>query len=226
VANTALLKPFEALQTRTSSPTAHFDAVDAFGIYAQQMRMGMTTHNGDAQDTGATEFEEQPTKGASTDARGTGDLQAALAAARAEAEQYKDKYLREYAERENFRKRQERVVQDRERRAKRDILLGVLDALDNVDRAVAHQETMDRESLQQVVRMLQWQLNELLKQEGLSVVPTVGEPFDPYVHEAIEQVASDAFDEGTVVEEVRKGYKQGDDTLRPARVKVSSGSGA
>jgi molecular chaperone GrpE (heat shock protein) len=39
-------------------------------------------------------------------------------------------------------------------------------------------------------------------------------------------VASDAYGEGTVVEEVRKGYKQGDDTLRPARVKVSSGSGA
>jgi molecular chaperone GrpE len=57
-------------------------------------------------------------------------------------------------------------------------------------------------------------------------VPTVGEAFDPYVHEAIEQIASDAYEEGTVVEEVRKGYKQGDETLRPARVKVSSGSRA
>jgi len=188
--------------------------------------MGMTTHNGDAEDTGGMEFEEQPTTETSTTAGGTGDLRAALAAARAEAEQYKDKYLREYAERENFRKRQERMVQDRERRAKRDVLLAVLDALDNVDRAMAHQETMDREGFQQVVRMLHRQLNEMLKNEGLSVVPTVGEPFDPYVHEAIEQVASDAYDEGTVVEEVRKGYKQGDDTLRPARVKVSSGAGA
>jgi molecular chaperone GrpE len=188
--------------------------------------MGMTTHNGDAEDTDAMEFEEQPSAETSATAGSTGDLQAALAAARAEAEQYKDKYLREYAERENSRKRQERVIQDRERRAKRDVLLAVLDALDNVDRAVAHQDTMDRDGFQQVVRMLHWQLNEMLKNEGLSVVPTVGEPFDPYVHEAIEQVASDAYGEGTVVEEVRKGYKQGDDTLRPARVKVSSGSGA
>jgi molecular chaperone GrpE len=187
------------------------------------MRIGMTTHNGD---TDAMEFEERPAQEENATASGTGDLQAALAAARAEAELYKDKYLREYAERENFRKRQERMVQDRERRAKRDVLLTVLDALDNVDRAVAHQDTLDREGLQQVVRMLQWQLNELLKNEGLSAVPTVGEPFDPYVHEAIEQVASDTYDEGTVVEEVRKGYKQGDDTVRPARVKVSSGSPA
>ncbi len=115
-------------------------------------------------------------------------------------------------------------MQDRERSVRRNMLLGVLDALDNVDRAVAHQETMDREGLQQVVRMLQWQLNEVLKNEGLSPVPTVGEPFDPYVHEAIEQVASNEYGEGTVVEEVRKGYRQGDETLRPARVKVSSGS--
>ena len=186
----------------------------------------MTTHNGDGRDTDAMEFEQQPTAEENATPSGKGDVQAQLAAARAEAEQYKDKYLREYAERENFRKRQERVIQDRERRAKRDVLLAVLDALDNVDRALAHQETMDREGFQQVVRMLHLQLNEMLKNEGLSVVPTVGEPFDPYVHEAIEQVASDAYDEGTVVEEVRKGYKQGDDTLRPARVKVSSGSGA
>lgn len=185
----------------------------------------MTGQDDDAQDTNTMEFAEQ-TQSADTESFANGDVQAALQAARAEAQQYKDKYLREYAERENFRKRQERIIQDRERYAKRDVLLGVLDALDNVDRAVSHQETMDREGLQQVVRMLQWQLNELLKQEGLSLVPTVGEPFDPYVHEAIEQVASADYGEGTVVEEVRKGYKQGEETLRPARVKVSSGSPA
>ena len=189
----------------------------------------MTAYNDDPQDTNAREsdaedFDEQTSQ--TEPPTDEGGLRAALATARAEAQQYRDKYLREYAERENFRKRQDRIMQDRERRAKRDVLLGVLDALDNVDRAMAHYETMDREGLQQVVRMLQWQLNELLKNEGLSPVPTVGEPFDPYVHEAIEQVTSDTYGEGTVVEEVRKGYKQGDETLRPARVKVSSGARA
>lgn len=71
--------------------------------------------------------------------------------------------------------------------------------------------------------MLQWQLDELLKNEGLTIVPSVGAQFDPYIHEAIEAVASSDKPEGTVIEEVRKGYRLGDETLRPARVKVSAG---
>ena len=151
------------------------------------------------------------------------ELETQLAAAKAEAAQNWDKYLRERAEMENFRKRQERASSDRVRREKRELLGKVLDVVDNLDRALAFQETMDRESLQQGMRMLQWQLDELLKNEGLTIVPSVGEQFDPYIHEAIEAVASADKPEGTVIEEVRKGYRLGDETLRPARVKVSAG---
>ena len=151
------------------------------------------------------------------------ELEAQLTAAKAEAAQNWDKYLRERAEMENFRKRQERASADRIRREKRELLGKVLEVVDNLDRALAFQETMDRESLQQGMRMLQWQLDELLKNEGLTIVPSVGEQFDPYIHEAIEAVASDDKPEGVVIEEVRKGYRLGDETLRPARVKVSAG---
>ncbi len=151
------------------------------------------------------------------------ELEAQLAAAKAEAAQNWDKYLRERAEMDNFRKRQERVATDRVRREKREMLGKVLEVVDNLERALVYQDTMDRDALQQGMRMLQWQLNELLKMEGLTPVSSVGEPFDPYVHEAIETVASSEHPEGVVVEEVRKGYKLGDETLRPARVKVSSG---
>jgi molecular chaperone GrpE len=152
-----------------------------------------------------------------------GSLEEQLAAARAEAEQYKDKYLREYAEKENFRKRQERMAADRIRREKLDLIERVLDITDNLDRALRFQESMDRASLEQGLRLLAWQLNELVKAEGLAPIPTVGESFNPYIHEAIESVPSNQYPEGVVVEEVRKGYKQGDETVRPARVKVSSG---
>lgn len=151
------------------------------------------------------------------------ELEAQLAAAKAEAAQNWDKFLRERAEMDNFRKRQERVTSDRVRREKREMLGKVLEVVDNLERALVYQDTMDRDALQQGMRMLQWQLNELLKLEGLTTVPSVGEPFDPYVHEAIETVSSSEHPEGVVVEEVRKGYKLGDETLRPARVKVSSG---
>ncbi|HEY7851097.1 MAG TPA: nucleotide exchange factor GrpE [Ktedonobacterales bacterium] len=151
------------------------------------------------------------------------ELEAQLAAAKAEAGQNWDKFLRERAEMENFRKRQERVANDRVRREKREMLGKVLEVVDNLERALAYQDTMDRDALQQGMRMLQWQLNELLKAEGLTTVPSVGEQFDPYVHEAIESVTSEEHPEGVVIEEVRKGYKLGDETLRPARVKVSAG---
>lgn len=154
------------------------------------------------------------------------ELESQLAAARAEAAQNWDRFLRERAEMDNFRKRQERIYADRVQREKREMLSKVLEVVDNLDRALRFQDTLDREGLQQGLRMLQWQLNELLKTEGLIPVPTIGQSFDPYIHEAIETVASAEHPEGVVVEEVRRGYKIGDETLRPARVKVSSGPDA
>jgi molecular chaperone GrpE len=152
------------------------------------------------------------------------ELEEQLAQARTEATANWDKYLRERAEMDNFRKRQERMAADAIRREKRELLHKVLEVMDNLDRAMRFEESMDRESLHQGLRLVQWQLNELLKEEGLTPVPTVGQPFDPRVHEAIEQVQSSEHPEGTVVEEVRRGYMLGDEMLRPARVKVSSGA--
>jgi molecular chaperone GrpE len=152
------------------------------------------------------------------------DWSAQLQAAREEVEQYKDKYLRERAEMENFRKRQERVTAERNERYKRDLIEKVLDVMDNLDRAMRYEDSMDRESLQQGLRMVQWQLGELLRAEGLTPVPTVGERFDPHRHEAVDKVPSAEHPEGIVIEEVRKGYMMGNDLLRPARVMVSAGS--
>ncbi|MGZ3680090.1 MAG: nucleotide exchange factor GrpE [Ktedonobacterales bacterium] len=151
------------------------------------------------------------------------ELQAQLQAARDEVAQYKDKWLRERAEMENFRKRQERLANERNQRYKRDLLEKVLEVVDNLDRAMSYTDTMDRDGLQNSLRMVHWQLNELIKTEGLTPVATVGQEFDPRVHEAIESVASSEHPEGQVVEEVRKGYMIGNEMLRPARVKVSAG---
>lgn len=151
------------------------------------------------------------------------ELQAQLQAARDDIAQYKDKWLRERAEMENFRKRQERLANERNQRYKRDLLEKVLEVVDNLDRAMTYTDTMDRDALQSSLRMVHWQLNELIKTEGLTPVASVGQEFDPRVHEAIESVASPEHPEGQVVEEVRKGYMIGNEMLRPARVKVSAG---
>lgn len=152
------------------------------------------------------------------------ELEKQLAQAKREATEFKDKFLRERAEMENFRKRQERIAGDRIQSEKKAMILKILSVMDNVERALVYQETMDRQALQQTLRMLMWQMNEFLKSEGLTPIATVGERLNPYEHEAIELVENSDQPEDTIVEEVLKGYKIGNETLRAARVKVSSGN--
>lgn len=149
-------------------------------------------------------------------------LEAQLAQARQEATDNWNKYLRERAEMDNFRKRQMRIGVERAQQEKARMLNKVLEVVDNIERAMLYQDKMERQELQQTMRMLMWHLNEVLRNEGLTPIATVGEFFDPHIHEAIENV-EDSKPEGTVVEEVLKGYMLGNDTFRAARVKVSSG---
>jgi molecular chaperone GrpE len=178
------------------------------------------------------EMQDQPMKqeeqiprseGGLAEAQRIAELEAQLAQAKQEAGENWNKYLRERAEMDNFRKRQERLSADRVAYEKKSLLHKVLEVMDNVERGLVYQETMDKQALQHTLRMLLWQLNEVLRGEGLSPVPSLGEAFNPRFHDAIEAVESEQ-PEGTVVEEVLKGYKMGDETLRPARVKVSSGN--
>ena len=154
------------------------------------------------------------------------ELENQLAQARQEATDNWNKYLRERAEMDNFRKRQERLLGDRVQHQKKALIHKLLGVLDDVERALVYQDTLDKQGLQQALRLVHWRMNEVMRSEGINPVPTVGESFNPYLHEAIEAVASDDQPEGTIVEEVLKGYTLGDETLRPARVKVSIGNKA
>ena len=167
--------------------------------------------------------EESATEAPITAEERIAELEAQLAQARQEATDNWNKYLRERAEMENFRKRQVKIGLERAQQEKARLLNKILEVVDNVERAMLYQDKMDRQELLQTIRMLMWHLNEVLRNEGLSPIATVGEPFDPHVHEAIESVEDSDQPEGTVVEEVLKGYKLGNETFRPARVKVSSG---
>ena len=150
------------------------------------------------------------------------EMDAALNTSRQEAANNWDKYIRQVAEMDNFRKRQERMREDRVKRYKKDLLEKVVAVMDNLERAISYQDTMNREGLQQGMRMVQWQLSEILRSEGLTPVPALGQPFDPHIHEAVETVEAPDQPEGMVVEEVQKGYMMGEEMLRPARVKVSA----
>lgn len=154
------------------------------------------------------------------------ELEAELAAAKAEVAENWDKYLRERAEMENYKKRIERTYADLAKRGRKELLLKLVAAIDNLERAIAYEadseQQTDTRTLLTGLRMSYLQFKELLASEGLAEVKAVGEQFDPAVHEAIAtEVVADR-PVGEVLEEVQKGYKIGDELLRPARVRVAT----
>src|SRR6202022_2733375 len=142
---------------------------------------------------------EENSSTSSPEASRIDELEAQLAQARQEATENWNKFLRERADMDNFRKRQERVLADRVQNQKKALLHKLLGVMDNVERALVFQDTLDRQGLQQALRMVQWQMNEVMRGEGLTPVPTIGEAFNPYLHEAIEAVEDSDKPEGTIV---------------------------
>lgn len=144
---------------------------------------------------------------------------------RVELAEAKDKYLRLAAEMDNFRKQAEKRMQDRLRQDKKTIMLRVVDVVDDLERALAYVEVADRDTLAGALRHMHNQINSMLQREGVTSFGSTDATFDPHMHEAVESVDNTGQPEGRIVQEMQKGYKFGDDLLRPARVHVSSGQG-
>ena len=148
---------------------------------------------------------------------------AELEAARAEAAANYDRYVRAVAELDNYRKRTVRLRAEARDETLRDVLLQVAPVLDNLRRALG-QETQEAELLKQGVELICGQFNDVLKGYGLAEIESVGQPFDPEVHEALAEVPDDEHAPGTIIEEMEKGYKLNDKVVRYARVIVSRAS--
>lgn len=152
-----------------------------------------------------------------------------LADARAEAAKMKDAWLRTAADFDNFRKRARKELDEARRSGREDLLRAVLPVFDNLERAIqSSQRTSDVKAMADGLAMVLRQFTEALGREGISRVPTVGQPFDPGVHEAIQQVETSDHAPGTVLAEVQPGYTQGDRLMRAAMVvvaKAKSGDG-
>ena len=151
------------------------------------------------------------------------ELEAALEAAKAEASANWDKYLRERAEMENYKKRIERTYADLSKRSRKELILKFLTPIDNLDRALSFDtDKADAQSLTKGLQMVHSQFKDLLASEGVTEIKTVGEQFDPNLHEAIATEPAGDRPENEIVAEIQKGYRVGDEMLRPARVKVAS----
>jgi molecular chaperone GrpE len=147
----------------------------------------------------------------------------ATAVPREEADEYVDDLKRVAADFENFRKRSERDLLDNAARASQRVVENLLPVLDSFDLAVAQAPAIDNEAtLLKGVLGTRQQLMDTLAKEGLEPIPSVGELFDPEVHEAA-RVVEDA-EPLVVVAEMRRGYRLGGRVIRAALVVVGGGS--
>jgi len=144
-----------------------------------------------------------------------------LEAAKAEAAKLKDQLMRTAADFDNFRKRSRKEIEDARKAGKEDLLKDFLPVFDNLDRGMqSAQKATDVSAVAEGLGMVLRQFIDTLGRQGITKVPTVGNAFDPSVHEAIQQVESDE-PPGHVVAEVQSGYVQGGRLVRAALVVVA-----
>jgi len=149
-----------------------------------------------------------------------------LEVAKADAQKYRDQLLRTAADFDNFRKRSRREAEDAQRRGKESTLKELLPVFDNLERAATSAETaVDAKSVSEGIRMVLRQFSSTLDRVGIQRVVTVGKPFDPGLHEAIQHIDSTEYEAGLVAAEVQAGYQMGDNLVRAALVVVSKGPG-
>ena len=146
-----------------------------------------------------------------------------LEAAIAERDELRDLLLRTRAEMDNMRKRMNRERDEERKYAALPIARDLLPALDNLHRAVdAGQKDQNVAALLQGVQMVAKQIEEILARQGILSIPSVGQPFDPNRHEALQQVPTAEYPPMTVIQEYEKGYQLHDRVVRPSKVIVSS----
>ncbi len=131
-----------------------------------------------------------------------------------------DMYLRALADFDNYRKRIERDQESTARRGRREMVMALLQVLDDFDRAVEHAAS-DPSSVLEGVQAIHRRLLDQLEAQGITAFQSRGEVFDPRMHEAVASVESERDEPGRIVDELQKGYRWGDEILRPARVTVA-----
>jgi molecular chaperone GrpE len=137
----------------------------------------------------------------------------------AEKAELQDRLLRAMADFDNFRRRAERDRSDYIQYAAMEMVRDLLPVLDDFRRAMKV-ETPDKEYAKGIELIYQ-RLFETLRKAGLEPLEAAGKPFDPNLHQAVDRVHTDEFEDHTVVEEYQCGYNFKGKLLRPAMVKVA-----
>ena len=132
----------------------------------------------------------------------------------------RDKYLRLAAEYDNFRKRSQKERENIYADVRADTVLRLLPVYDNLERALK-QETAD-EAYYKGVEMILAGFNEALEKLGVTEIPTVGEQFDPELHNAVMHTEDETRGDNEIIEELQKGFRLGDKVIRFSLVAVAN----
>lgn len=135
----------------------------------------------------------------------------------------RDQLLRSQADAQNMQRRARHQVEEQARYAAGPLAKSLIEVIDNFERALEHSQSTDegKTSLFQGVEMVHRQLLDALAKQGITPMTTVGQPFDPTLHEAIMQQPTSECPEGTVCLEMSRGYMHHEMVLRPAKVGVA-----
>lgn len=153
------------------------------------------------------------------------DIDALLADTQRERDEYLDLAKRTKADFENYRRRMTAEVEAAVARGRAETIREVVPVLDDLERALQaaglDPEGDSEDGLAHGVLLVFRGLRDSLARHGVEAVDPKGEKFDPTQHEALSKLAADGVESGTVVETMQKGYRLGEQLIRPARVVVA-----
>ena len=149
------------------------------------------------------------------------ELETQMESLRKEKDEIYDRLLRKHADFENFRKRIEKDKREFQQYALSDIVGDLIFILDNFERALSHADESSNPEYRKGVELIYRQLRDLLEKRGLKIIESKGQMFDPNFHEAVAREPRNDVEEGTILEELQRGYFFQNRLLRPAMVKVS-----
>lgn len=153
------------------------------------------------------------------------DLNGQIESLKTQVEERSNQYMRIAADFDNFRKRSQKEKEDLEQQVKRSTILELLPVVDNLERARSqfnNLQTDGEKNIHKSYQSVYKQLVDTLKRLGVSAMRPEGKEFDPNLHEAVMREATHEYPEGTVTEELVRGYFLGDRVLRHALVKVAA----
>lgn len=155
----------------------------------------------------------------------TGNSEESTAGTAVESDDLKDKYLRLFAEFDNYKKRTIRERLDLMKSASQDMMTAILPVLDDFDRAQKNAEAQEKtgDPVLEGLLLVHTKLYGILRQKGLEDMDPTGEDFDSELHEAITEIPAPTPEmKGKVIDTIEKGYRLNDKIIRHAKVVVGS----